>query len=272
MWNPLTSTEDKVQYQGINQGFRVIGGKTKIPGVSVRAFKVYDHPYTIGKLCEYVLYRVDESLLWKESKLTLEEAKKKYPEWYQIRVIEGKKLSGHWICKRDLYEWWKRQIKAGATFHHRYFNVMCLAIYGVKCGIPEEEVREDAYSLIPFMNEIEPEESFTESDVESALECYDERYITFPIEDISRLSGITIQKNKRNFQKQADHLEEARAIRDIRFRRRGEVWDAHSGRKPGSGSKESIVKAWKRDHPEGKKADCIRETGLSKPTVYKYWE
>jgi TolA-binding protein len=25
-------------------------------------------------------------------------------------------------------------------------------------------------------------------------------------------------------------------------------------------------------YPEGRKADCIRETGLSKPTVYKYWD
>ena len=34
---------------------------------------------------------------------------------------------------------------------------------------------------------------------------------------------------------------------------------------------EKTVKQWQQKHPEGKKADCIRETGLSKPTVYKWW-
>lgn len=24
--------------------------------------------------------------------------------------------------------------------------------------------------------------------------------------------------------------------------------------------------------PDGRKADCIRDTGLSKPTVYKWWD
>lgn len=28
---------------------------------------------------------------------------------------------------------------------------------------------------------------------------------------------------------------------------------------------------WRLEHPEGKKADCIRDTGLDKKTVYKWW-
>ena len=270
MWNGYTSKDKKIQYQGINQGFRPIGGKTKIDGVRVRAFRVNNHPYSLSQICEYVLpeYRIDESKLYKESKMTLDQAKKKYPEWYQKRVISGDNSKGHWTCKRDLYDWWKRQIRTGATYHHRYFNIMCLAIYAVKSGISEEELRVDAMELIPFMNDIYPEESFTETDMESALECYDERYCTFPIEDISKLSGILIQKNKRNYQRQKDHLEEARAIRDIRSRRRGEAWDAHNGRK----SHADQVIQWRLTHPEGRKADCIRETGLSKSTVYRHWK
>ncbi|MFR7613265.1 hypothetical protein [Eubacterium ventriosum] len=34
---------------------------------------------------------------------------------------------------------------------------------------------------------------------------------------------------------------------------------------------EQTVREWQESHPAGKKADCIRETGLSKPTVYKWW-
>ena len=39
----------------------------------------------------------------------------------------------------------------------------------------------------------------------------------------------------------------------------------------GRHSKEEIVKEWRSQHPEGRKADCIRETGLDKKTVYKWW-
>lgn len=85
MWNPYTSEIKKPQYQGINQGFRVIGGKTKIEGVRARAFEVNTHPFSLKQLCECVeeQYRIDESKLYKESKLSLAEAKKKYPEWYE---------------------------------------------------------------------------------------------------------------------------------------------------------------------------------------------
>ena len=145
---------------------------------------------------------MDESKLYKESKMSLAEAKKKFPRWYEDKVV-NKQPRRYWTCKRDLYEWWIEKIKEGATFHHRYFSVMCLAIYGVKCGIPFEEVKAKAFELIPFLNEINPNEPFTKSDCLSALECYDTRYCTFPIDDIVKISGIAIEKNKRNGRKQA---------------------------------------------------------------------
>lgn len=270
MWNPYTSTDEKVQHQGINQGFRPIGGKTKIDGVRVRAFALNKDKFTVGKLGEYVLpeYRVDETKIYKETKMTLEEARKKYPEWYQKRVIEGDKSKGCWTCKRDLYDWWKRQIRAGATFHHRYFNIMCLAIYAVKAGIDEEELERDALQLMPFMNDIAPAEPFTEADVRSALECYDERYVTFPIEDISKLSGIKIQKNKRNGRTREEHLRRLNKFRVFARDELGENSYINNGRP----SNRKLVVSWRDTHPDGKKADCIRETGLSKSTVYRHWD
>lgn len=270
MWNPYTSTDDRPQLQGINQGFRPIGGKTKIDGIRVRAYSLNRHPFTLGQLCSYVseAISIDESRLYRESKMTLQEAKKKYPLWYQRRIVEGDTSKGHWTCKRDLYDWWIRQIKRGAAFHHRYFDVMCLAIYAVKAGISEDELLKDAYDLLPFLNDIAPEEPFTEADMKSALECYDERYFTFPRDDISKLSGIRIQANKRNGQRQSDHLEEARAIRDIRCRRRGEAWDAHNGRH----NKRDQVEQWQREHPGGRKCDCIRDLRIDRKTVSKYWQ
>lgn len=45
---------------------------------------------------------------------------------------------------------------------------------------------------------------------------------------------------------------------------------------PVSKAKEStsfkVIRSWIFSHPDGTKAECIRETGLSRPTVYKYWK
>jgi hypothetical protein len=40
----------------------------------------------------------------------------------------------------------------------------------------------------------------------------------------------------------------------------------------GRPDKAKIVEEWQESHPDGKKADCIRDTGLSKPTVYRWWK
>ena len=48
-------------------------------------------------------------------------------------------------------------------------------------------------------------------------------------------------------------------------------WRNKDGRPKGSGTAQDKVKEWKELHPNGKKADCIKDTGLSKHTVYKWW-
>lgn len=39
----------------------------------------------------------------------------------------------------------------------------------------------------------------------------------------------------------------------------------------GRPKKQEIVIKWRFAHPSGRKADCIRDTGLDKKTVYKWW-
>lgn len=268
IWNDYTSKDKKKQFQGINQGFRPVGGKTKIEGVRVRAFQLNTHPTNLDELGKYIPEecRVDEKKIFKETKMTLAEAKKAYPQWYEDRVIQ-KLPRKCWTVKRDLYDWWIRQIHSGATFHHRYFNVMCLAIYGAKCGIDYEELEKDAFELIPFLNDINPDEPFTEDDVRSALECYDKRYCTFPIEDIEKISGIQIPRNKRNGRKQEIHLKGARAIQQINDEANGTNWRDGNGRKP----KKEAVEEWLLAHPNGTKAECNRETGIDPKTIRKWW-
>ena len=267
IWNRYTSKEKKVQHQGINQGFRIIGGKTKDGDARVRAFRVDQHPTTIEELNSFVPEdkRVDESAAYGPTRMTLDKARELYPGWYERRVL-GKESKGKWHVKRDLYDWWKRQIESGATYGHRYFCVMCLAIYGVKCDIDPEEVRRDALALIPFLNEINPGEPFTEVDVKSALECLDERYSTFPRDDISKLSGITLVANKRNGRKQDVHLMGARAIQEINDRVNGTNWRNTAG----APTKEQIIRDYAAANPEASHSKIAKDLGVSRKTVIKW--
>ena len=198
----------------------------------------------------------------------IREAKEKYPEWYEKRVVR-REPKGHWICKRDLYDWWKRKIRAEAVVGHRYYCLMTLAIYAVKCDIDREELEEDCMELMEVFEERTDREDnhFTEKDVLDALQSFEDRgLITYPVNSIANRSGIAIPKNKRNFRKQTAHLQVARAMRAVK----AEIGENVSG--GGRPSQEQTVREWQELHPDGRKADCIRETGLAKMTVYKWWQ
>lgn len=280
IWNRYTSSIDKVQKQGIFQPFRVVGGKTKAdaPDRVVRAFRLNLHPFDLTKLCSYVddKYLIDPAKVYKETKYSLEQARNLFPEWYEKVVVGKDKTPKAWdiagkVHGSDpyaLYHWWLGQIDKGAAVGHRYFCVMCLAIYAVKNDVSFEQLRDDAYALVPRFNAMDLDHPFTQSDVDSALECFDERYRTFPRHDIASLSAIPIIPNKRNGRKQVQHLAGARAIQEINDKFNGTNWRDGNGRP----AKELVVLQWQLNHPDGTKAECVKQTGLSKPTVYKWWD
>lgn len=279
IWNFATSRSNEKQYQGITQSFRIIGSESKLG----KEFPV--KAYWVGRGEKVTLEYLNDFLYWFDTgedlrlnikdfrqpgKLSLEEAKKKYPEWYQKRIIEKKK-PGTWICNEGLYEWWKEKIRKEVKVGHRYYSIIALVSYAKKCGIEKERVEKDAYSLVNLLNSksIEEDNPFTLDDVESALKLYEERkldkktVVHFTREHISEITGVHIPKNKRNGRKQDLHLKIARNTRYIVH----ENWRIGNGRP----SKEKIVWEYIKSHPDFKKADVIRGTGLDKKTVYKYW-
>ena len=254
IWNGyVTDLNDKVQYQSIFQGFRLVGGVTK-SGSRTKAYKTGEK-VTVEYLNEFVFDSKNQvkEFTYKSS-LTLEEARNKFPEWYERRIIE-QKPRGTWICKRDLYDWWQRrllEIQEG----HRYYGVMCLAIYAKKCGIPEKELEADAFGMVERLDLLTSNEDnhFTREDVLAALELYNDNYITFPIDTISKLTEIRIDKNKRNGRKLDQHIKMVNSLRVMRRDVLGENEYKNSGRP----TVQDKVNQWKREHPNGKKADCIR--------------
>lgn len=265
----ITSLSDDVQYEPITQGFRVVGTATKKKDkeIRARAFETGEK-VSIEYLNEFVNDESKVTEFTYKSKLTLSQAKKEYPEWYDKR-IEKQEEKGSWTCNRAVYEWWKQKIYYGAKCGRRYWCLRVLSIYGAKCGVDYQEVEDDVFSYLDFMDSMTKEgfDPFTEYDCIKALDGYQSNWKTYPIDNIIHRTGIHIEKNKRNYQKQEWHLEDIRS-KKANMKRRGQKFKNPEGRP----SKEQIVKQWKIENPNGKKADCIRDTGLTKPTVYKWWE
>lgn len=279
IWNRYTSVVEKPQHQGINQGFRVIGGKTK-DGGTVRAFHMNRHPCTLEELNGFVPEdkRVDVSKIYRESKYTIDQAKERFPEWYESVVVRGEPRV--WYDKQDLYSWWLRKIStpyikegniggrhvgnAGVTYGHRYFCIMALAIFAVKCGITDRDrVKADAMGILDLFNCIGPE-PFLESDIDSALECLDLKYIRFPRKDLEKITAVEMPPNKRNGRRQEQHMAVMRAIQDVTDPLG--TWR----NKDGAPRKRDAVRAYAEEHPDANHSQIAKALGVSRTTVVKW--
>ena len=270
-----TSQVEKIQYQSINQGFRMVGSINSKYGCTIRAFEVGDRVSIEDlNICVAEKDRVDIQKRFRPSKMTKEQAKEQFPEWYQRVVIEGNKRQKKWDIAGqkghngdELYLWWLNrasEVRGG----HRYFFLMCLVIYACKCDIPKKRLKKDMQMVFEKLSSIGHTNPLTQEDIDSALEVYSREYYNFTIDDIEKLTDIRIERNKRNYRKQAQHLRIARATLEIMNEDNGK---ALQGRPKGSGSKQEQVKEWRASHPDGKKIECERDLGLSRHTVLKWW-
>lgn len=273
-----TSQLKNIQYQSINQGFRMVGSINDKYGTQVRAYRTGER-VSIAYLNVFVRSKVDLTQRFRPSRMTKEEAKIKFPEWYANTFDENgnkrkdRPQSGKWDIKGKvhgsdpfaLYHWWMRQtdyVKGG----HRYFFLMCMSIYASKCDVPKAKLRKDMLTVFEELKSIEHENPLVKEDMESALEAYSKEYWNFTIDNISKITAVRIEKNKRNGRKQAQHIRIMNAIREV------EHPDGSWRNKDGRPKALQTVKAWREANPEGRKADCIRDTGLDKKTVYKWWD
>lgn len=326
IWNPYTSNE-KRQYQSINQGFRVVGtqskflikkgnmqellgekkpkkGKEPEPllrfSALVTAYRV-GNPVTFEYLQSFVSNNVSMKQLIEESdeerreriRLSFEEVKEKYPDWFERRIIKGEPPK-QWAINRRMYEWWIRKIQGKvydengkrigiASFGHRYWCIYTLAVLAVKCGVydpdknpnpvTEEELRKDAKNLMPFLNKLSAE-PFTNADKNSALKIYEDKLLAMKLTKkfLEDQTGIPMpplhpRKPKGERQKREWHLEDMRAKKE-RMKKRGQPFKNPEGRP----SKKDLIEEWRKNNPGGKKVQCARELNISRQTVYKWWE
>ena len=280
LWNDTSSIRpDSPDITGIYQGFRCVGSQSKLGAdFPVKAYKMSDNRYTLEDIkdsipnCKVDLSVLTEKPKKEKSKLSLGEAKKLYPEWYQSKIVEGKPLKKTWTCNTALYEWWKGKMGGEVKVGGRYFSIMALCAYGLKCGIPEKQIRQDAYGFLERLDSLTEDEDnhFTREDVKDALKALkaDNKLLSTMAsrEWIEKQTKVPIPPNKRNGRKQAQHLQLARGIRQIK----GSMGEAVSG--GGRPEKSKIVEEWRKAHPDGRKADCQRDTGLDPKTIRKWWK
>lgn len=280
-WTQGSSSLSKnIQYEPLNQGFRCVGTRTKTKRL-VRAFKWRKaRKVTIADLNACVPERcraeVDEDNFGYDSSkskstMSLEQAKEKYPEWYQKRVVE-KQPKGSWTCNPGLYGWWLKRLQEGneVTEGHRYWCIHFLAVYAKKCDIEFEELKQDAYDLVDQFNELttSSENQFTKEDVAAALNGYKEQYRRYSIRSIEYRTGLQIDRNKRNGRSQEQHLQRARAVQLIDYPN-GE-WRNKNGRPKGSGTKQEFILAYKKEHPKSTQRDIAKALNVSPTTVNKW--
>ena len=264
-----TSQEKAIQYQSINQGFRMVGSINSKYGTIVRAFKT-GSKVTLDYMNSYAREsaRVDINKPFRPSKITKAEAKEKYPEWYQRVVVEKSKNFKKWDIKSKqgyaLYDWWLTQypdIKGG----HRYFYLMCMSIYACKCDVPLKKLKEDMYVMFEKLKNIDHSNDLSEYDIESALEAYDKEYFNFTISDIEKLTDVRIKRNKRNGRTQKQHLIRARVVQNVDYPNGS--WRNVNGRP----SKKEMVINYRKSNPEHNPTQIAKALNISRVTVYKYY-
>lgn len=293
VWNEFTSNLKDIQYQGIYQGFRMPGTLTKF-GEKIRAFRNEDAKmHSLSslngflskfKLTDREIAQLEGKAPYTASGITKNEAKRLYPEWYERVIVMGDKRPKKWHIKRDLYDWWLRRLRdedEQVVPGHRYFCLLTLAIYAMKCDIEKNELARDAYSLLERMDKLTNDEDnhFTKQDIEDALMGYKLWYCTFPRNSIKYLTGLEMKENRRNRRKQSIHLKMARSNRDILSKEKGkENWWEGGGRPVGTfatiGNSKvaALVEEWMLSHPNShNKSECARDLGIDRKTVRKWW-
>ena len=293
VWTDYTSEDgnDGRQYQGIYQGFRMPGTTTRLNGHGIDAkdtnkYEALAFMYapdgaseprrvTLEYLVDYCgirgkeipgeLYRVLET---KGGRTPIAEAKEKWPAWYECRVVRGEEKRGY-DTNRGAYESWLSRIEDEAVVHGRYFAVLALVAYAVKCSVSLKELEKDAYGLVPVLDKLsdEPGNRFTDYDVACALSAYGSNDLRFwKNEYMCRRAKIAPHENKHNGRPQALHLEGARAIQEINDKANGTCWRNGNGRKP----KRDEIRAYATEHPDASHAAIAKALGVSRTTVIKW--
>ena len=103
-------------------------------------------------------------------------------------------------------------------------------------------------------------------DNDRMMKMYNEKAMLTQRETLENWQGWEYKPIKRNGRKQAEHIKLMNFVRDEI--NKNVNWRDGNGRK----TKKRLVNEWRQLHPDGKKAQCHRDTGISRPTIDRWWD
>lgn len=253
----------------VTQGMRAVGTVTKDPSRRATAYRTGER-ISIEELNRFV--KKENQIKPSNPTMTLEEAKVRYPKWYKAVTWDDTKAV--WYNKRDLFDWWVREVRAKAQVGHRYFAIYTLGVLGSKCNISEDEMYETAFSLVDDLDAktVDENNHFLISDVITAVEGgFNQPRMKMTRAKIEQLSGIKItpsiprrEKGKRLPQKL--HLAGARNQKALL------VANGMDYAKGGRPSKRKEILEYVRGHRCENQTEVARSLGISRQTVNSHWK
>lgn len=239
------------QIQWFGQDFRCGGGLNKY-GWENTIYKVGDK-WDIDNLAKMVGLNDLHFIRYGEKRTQKPQAKK-----HRKKVISG------WKTNRAFYDYALKNCREKTHEGNRYMSMCSLSAIAYKCGVPIEELEEDLKGLLPVYNK-NANRIVKEKEIASAMKMYNDRAISTPRSSLEHWQGWEYKPQiKRNGLKQSQHLTVARTIKQAK-KTMGIM------KQEGRPTAQETVTTWRTENPNGTKAQCIKDTGLSKPTVYKWW-
>lgn len=239
------------QVQWFGQDFRMAGGLNKYNWKNT-VFRL-GGKWDIDDLCVAVGLNDIHFSRYGEKRVKPQIKKKNY------------KVRNGWKSNRAFYDYTLRNCRDKTKEGNRYTSMCALSVIAWKCGVSLEELESDLKSLLPDYNK-NAMRQIKEKEIYSAMKMYNAKAMLTQRESLEHWQGWEYRPIKRNGRKREQHLQLARGIRALKK----QMGENVSGN--GRPTKSHLVVEYRKNNPLGTKSECVTQTGLSRSTVYKYWD
>ena len=258
----------KTDWHSIVQPFRLPGSMTKL-GQITRAFKTGEK-WTFNDLGKRLGVDISSADLKERPLLSQDE----YREWKEKQIQEGKR-------KPKKHREWNLSEKGNKGFYtsclkrcfneteegHRYMSMVALSVVAFKVGVSKEQLQEDLEKLLRHYNEIG--RVITHKEMIKSMRAYNPKAIKCTAETLQEWFGWDfkrVQEIKSKGRTQEEHVKIMSSVRNALYP------NGNWRNIEGAPTKEQIIRDWRVEHPEGTPKECMEQTGISKNTVYKWWD
>lgn len=255
----------KTDWHSIVQPFRLPGSLTKLGQVATAyecgsKWRVQDLAKRLG---------VDlEGLDLKERTLLSQE---EYRKWKASRVEKGELPKPKRVFKlqdgnKGFYQSCLERCFEDTAEGHRYMSMVGLSVVAYKVGVEKERLEEDLERLLEHYNEIGS--VVTKKEMQKAMRAYNIKALKCTSATLEEWFGWEF---RRTYQERAKGRSRSEHLKRARLVQLADYPNGEWRNKEGAPTKVAQVKEWRAAHPDGRPKDCIADTGISKNTVYKWW-